>query len=368
MSFLDTLGKVASVSANTAFLPEAAALNALGVDTTPGYSATNVLKTQLKNLTSGSAQSAPQKSSGAGTSSSGAQTASTTSDGGSSAASQAAAAAAAKQAQAQALFNNQLGGIYSSLGSTASSQAGDLTNQLNDYVDSLSANQVGRNNQTIQNYLAKQQGAAGVDQFVGQGIRSSGVQLNNENAGDSSAAGAIANAYGQIGRGQLSDVGNQFAQAQNQVQQGQTADQVALANKLRDLPAQQNDIINGIVNSAQQQLQYLNTSMVNSGLSPVDAQTVQQNITGDAMGKLQGLDQLLSQGGQAALTPQDQSQAVQQAGQLYTAGQAPASAYTFNTDVPTQLQNGPVASNLPVFVAPTSKDKTAIAAPAVAGS
>lgn len=319
----------------------------------------NVVETQLGKLFGGN--STPTSSKQPASSPAQQQTAATSSGGsssGSSAAATAAAQAAAKQAQAQALFNNQLGGIYSSLGSTASSQAGDLTNQLNDYVDSLGANQVNRNNQTIQNYLAKEQGAAGVDQFVGQGIRSSGVQLNNENAGDSSAAGAIADAYGQIGRGQLSDVGNQFAQAQNTVQQGATADQVALADKLRDLPAQQNDIINGIVNSAQQQLQYLNTSMVNSGLSPVNAQQVQQNITSDAMGKLQGLDQLLSSGGQAALTPQDQSQAVQQAGQLYTAGQAPASAYTFNTNVPVALQGtGPVASQLPVFVAPTAANK-----------
>lgn len=329
----------------------------------------NVAETQLGKLFGGSSSTKTGSAVASAPKASNQTTSQTTSSASSAASSAAAQAAAQALAQKQALFSNQLQGIQSSLGSTASSQAGDLTNQLNDYVDSLGANQTARNNQTIQNYLAKEQGAAGVNNFVGQGIRSSGVQLNNENAGDSSAAGAIADAYGNIGRGQLSDVGNQFAQAQNTVQQGLTADQVALGNKLRDLPAQQNDIINGIVNSAQQQLQYLNTAMVNSGISPVNAQQVQSQITNDAMGKLQGLDQLLSSGGQAALTPQDQSQAVQQAGQLYTAGQAPSSAYTFNTDVPAQLQNGPVASQLPVFVAPTSKDKTvAPAVSAVAGS
>jgi hypothetical protein len=37
MSLLGSLGKLASVAGNTAFLPLSAALNASGIDTTPGF-------------------------------------------------------------------------------------------------------------------------------------------------------------------------------------------------------------------------------------------------------------------------------------------------------------------------------------------
>lgn len=268
------------------------------------------------------------------------------------------AAQAAQAAQAgHDMFNQQLGVVDSSAGNAASNSAGDLKTSILQYIDSLRGNQVGRNNQTVQNYLAKQQGAQSISDMVGQGIRSGGVTLNNQNAGDSSAAGAIANAYGQLGRGQLSSVGNQFAQAQDQVQQGATADQVALANKLRDLPQAQSDIVNSIVSDAQQKLGAIDQQMAYMSLPDrVDMEAQKQQITNDVLGKLQGFDQILSSGGSAALTPEDQNTSVQRAGALFSAGTAPSNAFQFSDVAPAQLQgSGASPSQLPIFTLPNKK-------------
>jgi hypothetical protein len=249
--------------------------------------------------------------------------------------------------------------VNSSAGNAATTSAGDLKNSILDYIDSLKANQTGRNNQTVQNYLAKQQGGQSVTDMVGQGIRSAGVQLNNGNAGDSSATGAIADAYGRLGRSQLSSVGNQFAQAQNTVQQGADADQVALAAKLRDLPQVQSDVVNSIVSDAQQKLGAIDQQMAYMSLPDrVNMEAEKQRITDDVLGKLQGFDQILSSGGQQALTPEDQSQSVQKAGQLYTAGTAPSNAFTFNTTPAPVLQGtGAAPSTLPIYTFPGSTKK-----------
>lgn len=266
---------------------------------------------------------------------------------------------AAQQAAAagHALFNTQLGVVNSSAGLAGQTSAGDLKNSILDYVDSLKANQVGRNNQTVQNYLAKQQGTQGVNDMVGQGIRSGGVTLNNQNAGDSSAAGAIANAYGQLGRSQLSSVGNQFAQAQKQVEQGHQADITALGAKLRDLPQQQTDIVNSIVSDAQQKLGMIDQQMAYMSLPDrVNMEAEKQQITNDVLAKLQGLDQILSNGGDQALVPEDQGQSVQKAGQLFTAGTAPDNAFQFSTLPGAQLQGtGAQPSELPIYTNPVKK-------------
>lgn len=269
-----------------------------------------------------------------------------------------AAQQAAQAAQAgHDLFSAQLGVVDSSAGNAASTSAGDLRTSILQYIDSLKANQTGRNNQQVQNYLAKQQGAQSISDMVGQGIRSGGVTLNNQNAGDSSAAGAIANAYGQLGRGQLSSVGNQFAQAQDQLAQGSTADQTALANKLRDLPQAQSDIVNSIVSDAQQKLGAIDQQMAYMSLPDrVDMEAQKQQITNDVLAKLQGFDQILSGGGNAALTPEDQGTAAQRAGALFSAGTAPSNAFQFSDVAPAQLQGtGAEPSQLPIFTLPNKK-------------
>ena len=81
-----------------------------------------------------------------------------------------------------------------------------------------------------------------------------------------------------------------------------------------------------------------------------------QKITNDVLAKLQGLDQLLSSGGSAALAPIDQNAAMQQAGSMFTKGQPAASAFQF-TDLPgAQLQGtGAEPSQLPIFTLPAKK-------------
>lgn len=258
-------------------------------------------------------------------------------------------------------FNKSLGVVRDTAGSAGDTSAHALQRSILDYVSGLNDAQQGRNQQTIQNYLAKQTGTKGVADMVGQGIRSGGVMLSNKNAADSSAAQGIANAYGQLGRGQLGQIGNQFANAQGQVDLSQATDTRHLHEKEAQLPSSISDTVNGIVTSAQQQLAAIDSQMANLSLPDrVNMETEKQRIKNEVMGKLQGFDKMLSTQGNAALTPIGQNDALQQAAQQFQAGAAPTNAFNFDQLPAAQFQNtGPFASGLPIFTFPGAKKQTA---------
>jgi hypothetical protein len=256
-------------------------------------------------------------------------------------------------------FTDALGIVHSTAGGAADSGYNSLNRSIQDYIAGLNENQIGRNNQTIQNYIAKQAGTQGILNMVGQGIRSGGVMLSNKNAADSSATEGIAGAYGQMGRGQLADVGNQFAEAQNQVDLSQAADVRGLHNKESQLPSQVSDTVNGIVNSAQQQLAAIDGQMAGLSLPDrVNMEAEKQKIKNEVVAKLQGFDQILSSQGNATLAAPDQNALQQQAAQQFAAGRGPTNAFNFDTAPAAQFQNtGPFASGLPIFTFPQSSKK-----------
>lgn len=258
-------------------------------------------------------------------------------------------------------YTDALGVVHDTAGTAATSSAHSLQRSILDYISGLTDSQQARNQQTIQNYLAKQTGTQGVTDMVGQGIRSGGIMLSNKNAADSSAAQGIANAYGQLGRGQLGQIGNQFANAQGQVDLSQATDVRHLHEKEAQLPSSISDTVNGIVNSAQQQLTAIDSQMANLSLPDrVNMEAEKQRIKDEVMGKLQGFDTMLSSRGNAALTPIGQNEALQQAGQQFQAGRAPTTAFNFDQLPSAQFQNtGPFASGLPIFTFPGTKKQTA---------
>src|SRR5665213_242552 len=108
-----------------------------------------------------------------------------------------------------------------------------------------------------QNELSRIQGSRGVLDTVGQGIKSGGVVLGNDNAGSSSASEALARAYGILGRTQQTGINNQYQQGLSSVQNAQNNFNIQQNAGVQGLGVTKQDAVDNIVNNASTQLQYL---------------------------------------------------------------------------------------------------------------
>lgn len=247
-------------------------------------------------------------------------------------------------------FNNQKGAIYSSANDAASATGLGLGNSILDLVDSLRTAQTSIDNRGINNELARQRGVSDVNASIGRGIRSGGVTLANKNASDSSAAGAIARAYGDIGQRQLSDIGNQYELENQDIALAQEDLGRQAAAGQRRIQTSKEQAVNSIVSDANNQLAALDAAMANASLPDriqIDAE--KNAIRQSVLQTLAQYDSQLSRGVQGirALDTNARMAEATRRGQL---GQAPEAQFNFTTDTPTGLQGtGPVASELPIF-------------------
>lgn len=262
--------------------------------------------------------------------------------------------------KAVADFNDQknttLGSINDNLiGGAANSYKGSIL----DYLDARQGSQNNINSESVQNELARMQGMQGINDFVGNGIKSGGVVLANDNAGSSSAGEALARAYGMLGRQQASSVGNQAAQGQSKIDSEQATLQAGDATQLRHAN-DKTGTITDIVSKATAALDDLNTKAATASIP--DRVNIDQHISQikqQAMAALSAYDQTLTQG-IASQAPQGADATRAKASALLTAGTAPENSFNYTTDVPAQLQgSGQFASSLPIFVAPNKRQVTA---------
>lgn len=177
-----------------------------------------------------------------------------------------AAQQAAERANMLEGFMNQKGSILDSVGGALNTAGNRLGSGIDQFLQSYKTSQRGINEGGINAALAKQQGIQGILGSVGRNIKSGNVMLSNKNASDSSAAGALAQAYGEAGRRQAAGVGNQFEQKQNELgmQQADLADQAALYQK--EVGREKENVVNSIVDSTRQQLSSLNEAMIGASL------------------------------------------------------------------------------------------------------
>lgn len=265
----------------------------------------------------------------------------------------------AAQIAAQANYNNLLGGYNTE---TPVNIAAGATTYGNSILDDVTANknsQLGINQQSIQNELSKDQGLQGVTDMVNNGIQGGGVVLDNDNAGTSSAADALARAYGVQGRQQASSVGNQYAQGQNTISTAQTqlgnTEAAQLDPVSGDLAKTKQQTIASIVDSANQSLTYLSAIGNQTGDVADQVNIAQQiaTVKAQATAALTALDGQLSG---VTTTPSAQADNQAAAQKLLTSGTAPANQFNYTTVAPATLQNtGPAASNLPIYLSPSNK-------------
>lgn len=259
----------------------------------------------------------------------------------------------------QAGFNDQKNNIINSESASGTTAHRDISGSILDLVDQLTQGQNKINNDATQNYLAKQQGTAGVLSMIQHGLQSGAVTLANKNATNSSASEALARAYGDIGRRAQSQVGNQFAQGQNSVNLEQQNQDVAKAGGLRHIQQTKQDTIDSIVQDARQRLGYIQSAMAGASLpTRLNLDQEAQNIRNTATAQLADLDQQLSERVNPIAANGEDARRVS-ASQLATAGTAAAAPFQYTTAGPAQFSNtGPFASQLPLFTLPGGKKQT----------
>lgn len=263
------------------------------------------------------------------------------------------------QANYDALRNQyatQKSNIYSTSLDAANQGADKLNRSILDFLDSNRLGQSKINNQAVQNDLARRQGQSGVQGMVSRGLRSGATMLANKNATNSSATEAIAKAYGDLGRREMGKVGNQYALGQNAVQQAQDEFGVQQASGVRGIQGSKNDILNGIVSEARNQLASLDSQIAGASLPDrINIEAEKEAIRQQALGRLQQYDAQLNEGlaGIKASTPEERRT---KALELQNLGQVADNSFDYTTQAPAQFQGtGQFASNLPLFTFPRSR-------------
>ena len=254
-------------------------------------------------------------------------------------------------------FNTGRDSVYNSAYSGADAKGTMLGRGIRDSLQALGDRQSGINMGGARNELAKMQGVSGIQGMVGRGIKSSGVMLGNRNAGDSSAAGALANAYGELGQREMAGVGNQYALANEDLNSQQTVLNRDRQDYESDYAGDKRMYVNDVVNQASQQFAQLNADAQNASLPDriaidQEKEVIRQNV----LAKLQQYDAQLQQG-MAGINANDQQARMTQANDLRQKGTDLGSGmFNFTQQAPMNFQgNAPSGGGLPIFTMPRRK-------------
>lgn len=261
--------------------------------------------------------------------------------------------------QQQQALRSQANALIAGLPGQAAAAAGiagkGLGGGILDLIDTLRMSQKNVDRKAANNELAKRTGTQGVLSMIGRGIQSGGVLLANKNAAASSAAGALARAYGTLGREKLSGVGNQYEQGKSAVQADQELVDLQRAQGVRHTQEQKTNIIDSIVEDAKKQITAINQAMLGASLpDKINMAAEAEKIRQAALGQLSQYDQLLNQnlGGINAASPE---QSRIEAARMAQAGVAPENAFDYGTAPAPEFAGGPFASTLPIFTFPRKR-------------
>ena len=260
----------------------------------------------------------------------------------------AAAAQAAQQQAARNSFNSGRTNIFDSATSAAGRFVGDQRNNILDFIEGITNSQQGIDRGRVKAQLGKDRASEGIMGMVGRGIRSGGTMLANRNAGDSSAAGAIAQAYGDLGNRQQSDVNNQFGMQQEDfnIAQGQLGQQ--RASGLRRFDTDSTNTVNNIVEDARQSFAALNEQAAGAGIEDrIAIEQEKEAIRNQTLQQLAVLDQEVAKVGGVKAMGGDAIRS--EAGRMNRLGQGEGTKFSFTDQAPMQLQNGVQLGLLPIY-------------------
>ena len=269
----------------------------------------------------------------------------------------AAAAAAAAASAARDTFNTGKQSIYDSVNDSTATQGIRYNSGVLDLLAGLRTGQRSVDTMGAKNELARNQGVAGVMGMVGRGIASGGVALANRNAGDSSGAEGIANAYGTLGRQQMSSIGNQYEMGNKDIALQQQSLDEQMASGVRKMGEDKQIYINEIVANAGNEFAQLNAAA--AGASLPDRIAIDQEkeaIRQKVITALQSYDQKLNSG-VAAINPTTIDQRRAEANKLRDAGtNLGADMFNFTSEAPLQMGGvAPAGGGLPIYTMPRGR-------------
>lgn len=247
-------------------------------------------------------------------------------------------------------YDTQRNTIHDTAADAAKMTGMELEGSILDLVDGIRVGQSAIDNRSINNELAYSRGIDSVYDMVGEGIRSSGVFLANNNATDSSAAEAFAKAYGVLGQRQASDVGNQYQLEKGDIGIAQKELDMQEASGVRKIDLSKNRAVIKIVSEAKNELAALDTAMANASITDRVALEAEKNKVKNAtLASLAKYDKMLSSQ-LKGINPMGESAIRTEATKRKSLGKAPEAQFRYTTEVPTEFQNtGPQASQLPIF-------------------
>jgi hypothetical protein len=239
---------------------------------------------------------------------------------------------------------------YGSINDAENTAGNKYNSSILDFLDSFKAGQTNIDRSAVQNELTRSEGRNNVLDMVGSGLRSGGVILNNANASNSSAGEQLGRAYGEIGRKELSKVGNAYELGNDNIANQQSDLLSGLSTFQRHSDETKTDTVNSLVSSATSQLAQLNALAQNASLPDrIQIEQEKARIRNETMAKLSAYDSALASGvANTKASTADENR--KKAQSLLQAGVAPENSFNLTTSVPGSLQGtGPFASNLPLF-------------------
>ncbi len=250
-------------------------------------------------------------------------------------------------------FDTQKSNIYGTSRESAQNAAIGRQSSILDFIQGLQSGQRTINERAIQNELGRKQGYNSIMDMVGRGIRSGGTMLANRNAGSSSATEALARAYGDIGRRQLSGIGNQYELENRNINLAQEDFNTQRGTGLRKFEESKQQTVNSIVIDARNRLAQLDAAMAEADLpTRIQIEQEKEAIRGEVQGILSQYDQQLTQGAQGVQASSLEDRRREAFG-LANAGVAATNPFDFTAQAPAQFQNtGPNPGQLPIFTIP----------------
>lgn len=261
----------------------------------------------------------------------------------------------------QAAYNslvNQYAGQKNSLLDSINQRVGQEAQQygysVEDLFNSSKAAQDAINKKAAQNELARNQGRSDILGKVSRGVKSAGVMLGQKNASNSSAAQAIANAYGDIGNRDNMKVEQGYAVNNEGIATDQQNFELSRNTNARRLEDSKTNIVNNIVNDATSQLQALDAQIAGASLPGRIAIEQEKNrIRSEASAKLSAFDGQLNQARSLSGYNADQRRA--EAQRLAGLGMAAENPFQYQQEANMQAQTPQTDYGQPIFTTPRKR-------------
>lgn len=252
-------------------------------------------------------------------------------------------------------YMNEKGSILDSVNNRLNKESQGYGRGLEDYYIGAKSFQDSLNQKAAQNELARMQGRSDILGKVGRGITSAGVMLGQKNAGSSSAAGAIANAYGQIGNRDIQKVEQGYGVNQEGINLEQQNFNESNQIKTKRIEEDKSNIINDIAKEAETQLKALNAKVAGASLpNRIAIEQEKNRIISQATSKLSEYDRFLNQS--RGLAGRDANANRAEAQRLQGIGVAAEQPFQFQQqDNMQQQMQGPAGGNLPLYTLPRKR-------------